>query len=146
MKRLLVALLLFLALSPVLAISPAPEAGLVTIEQALAEAGCTSYSLGAHFVGGAAPYSYGDSQYSCSASDPGSRTLQTCIVINGTWWDCDTAYPTGTSGLVRAECHAINTGTFYSAYAWYYFRGEDGSEYSGYGNQAWVPNCNYGID
>jgi len=146
MKRILIAVLIVLSLVPVLSVVPGPKPGLLTVQQAMAEAGCTSWSNGAWRPGGQSTV-YGSGGFSCAAGDPGSRVLQACIVINGTWWDCDTdVYSAATTGTTTAECHGINLGTVYSAYGWYYFKGEDGSEYSGYGYQNWVANCNYGID
>lgn len=113
------------------------------LQDVLAESGCSSSAHSPYRSGGIV---YGSGGFACAPGDYGSRVLQACIIVNGTWWDCDTdAYNATSSGQTTAECHFVSGQGTYWSQSWYYFRGEDGSEYSGYGNGTYQ-YCNYGID
>ena len=135
MKRLIIAVVLALTvILPGLAISPSVSA----------EAGC---GVAVGTANESATQVYVTGSFNCMAGDTGARQLQVCVIVNGTWWDCDTLNFSGTSGGVTAECHRTGPGQAVYSRGWYWFYGEDGSVVQGYGNVGpLTARCDYGID
>lgn len=111
--------------------------------EAMAESGCAAWPDQPFRTGTEVR---GKATFSCAIGDTGSRTLQSCIVQGSTWWDCDTAYPGTDDWYIIAECYSPGTGSTMAFRTWYYFKGEDGSESSGYSSVKYTYPCTSGID
>ncbi len=128
MHRLILTLVLLLALIVPFALGP---------DSAFAESGC-SYWANAPTRSGTTTRASGG--FSCAIGDYGSRTIQVCLVVNGSFQRCTTAYTTGDNYSVAITCYAP-AGTVHVAQSWVYFKGEDGSTYSKYSAIASSPYC-----